>query len=155
MPGSQSAKPTHHLPSQRDRGASRLTNITRYLVGYTVEEVERELILNSLDHYDGCRTRAANVLGISVRSMRNKIAQYTALGMTVTAPGRRNDLNDRHSPDCVSCGLPMRLARSIPSGRGGPSELPLFYCEPCRLLVGDSAMAVAANAGTARASFMN
>jgi hypothetical protein len=155
MPGRQSANPAYHLPSQRDGSASRLTNITRYLVGYTVEEVERELILNSLDHYDGCRTHAANVLGISIRCMRNKIAQYTALGMMVTAPGRRNDLNDRISPDCVSCGLPMRFARSIPPGLGGSSESPIFHCEPCGLLLEDSAVAAAANAGAVRAGLVN
>jgi hypothetical protein len=87
--------------------------------------------------------------------MRNKIAQYAALGMMVTAPSRRNDLNDRHSQDCVSCGLPMRFGRSIPPGLGGSSESPIFHCEPCGLLFGDSAVPAAANAGPVRASFMN
>ena len=51
-----------------------------YLVGRTVEEVERELILDTLAHHCGNRTQAANVLGISLRSLRNKIRQYAHWG---------------------------------------------------------------------------
>jgi DNA-binding NtrC family response regulator len=46
------------------------------LVGRTVAEVERELILNTLDHCLGNRTHAANVLGISIRTLRNKLKEY-------------------------------------------------------------------------------
>jgi two-component system, response regulator FlrC len=67
---------------------SPLTAIVRYLVGHTVEEVERELILCSLSHFHGNRTCAARVLGISVRTMRNKIGEYAAHGVAVPAPGQ-------------------------------------------------------------------
>jgi len=43
------------------------------LVGRTVEEVERELILQTLEHCQGNRTCASSILGISVRTMRNKL----------------------------------------------------------------------------------
>jgi len=46
------------------------------LVGRTVAEVERDLILQTLRHCHGNRTRAAEILGISVRTLRNKIRQY-------------------------------------------------------------------------------
>lgn len=46
------------------------------LVGRTVAAVERELILNTLDHCLGNRTHAANVLGISIRTLRNKLKEY-------------------------------------------------------------------------------
>ena len=46
------------------------------LVGRTVEEVERELILDTLDHCLGNRTQAAQILGISIRTLRNKLRQY-------------------------------------------------------------------------------
>lgn len=39
----------------------------------TVEEVERDLILVTLDKYQGNRTKAARSLGVSIRTMRNKI----------------------------------------------------------------------------------
>ena len=57
------------------------------LVGKTVAEVERELILNTLDHCLGNRTHAANILGISIRTLRNKLKEYGDAGMTATGSG--------------------------------------------------------------------
>jgi DNA-binding NtrC family response regulator len=59
------------------------------LVGRKVEEVERELILETLAHCLGNRTRAAEILGISIRTLRNKLQDYRAAGVAVTpAPGQ-------------------------------------------------------------------
>jgi DNA-binding protein Fis len=57
------------------------------LIGRTVAEVERDLILETLRHCLGNRTRAAAVLGISIRSLRNKLGDYAAAGLTVAPPG--------------------------------------------------------------------
>ncbi len=57
------------------------------LVGRTVAEVERELILNTLQHCLGNRTHAANILGISIRTLRNKLNQYQSQGIPVPQPG--------------------------------------------------------------------
>jgi two-component system, response regulator FlrC len=46
------------------------------LVGRTVEDVEKELIIDTLSHCLGNRTQAAQVLGISIRTLRNKLKQY-------------------------------------------------------------------------------
>lgn len=46
------------------------------LVGRTVESVEKEMILSTLDHCLGNRTHAATILGISIRTLRNKLHQY-------------------------------------------------------------------------------
>src|SRR5580692_1275662 len=61
--------------------------VTRGLVGRTVAEVERDLILQTLKHCLGNRTHAANVLGISIRTLRNKLNEYTADGVPVPPPG--------------------------------------------------------------------
>lgn len=53
------------------------------LIGSTVHAVERELVLQTLARCDGNRTHAARVLGVSVRTMRNKIKQYSADGVDV------------------------------------------------------------------------
>jgi DNA-binding NtrC family response regulator len=59
------------------------------LVGRKVEEVERELILETLSHCLGNRTRAAEILGISIRTLRNKLGEYRAAGIAVPpAPGQ-------------------------------------------------------------------
>lgn len=57
------------------------------LVGRTVAQVEQDLILQTLDHCLGNRTHAANILGISIRTLRNKLKQYTQEGVPVRAPG--------------------------------------------------------------------
>jgi DNA-binding NtrC family response regulator len=53
------------------------------LIGATVDEIERELVLQTLARCDGNRTRAARVLGMSVRTLRNKIRQYSADGAEI------------------------------------------------------------------------
>ena len=45
-------------------------------VGRSLDEVERELILGTLSHCLGNRTHAANILGISIRTLRNKLKEY-------------------------------------------------------------------------------
>jgi DNA-binding NtrC family response regulator len=57
--------------------------IVPLLIGSTIGEVERELVLHTLRRCEGNRTRAARVLGLSVRTMRNKIRQYSADGIDV------------------------------------------------------------------------
>ena len=59
--------------------------IVPLLIGATVDEVERELVLQTLARCDGNRTRAARVLGLSVRTLRNKIRLYAAAGIDVPA----------------------------------------------------------------------
>jgi len=51
--------------------------------------VEQELILETLSHCLGNRTRAAEILGISIRTLRNKLQEYRAAGIVVPpAPGQ-------------------------------------------------------------------
>ena len=56
------------------------------LVGRTVAEVERDLILETLKHCLGNRTHAANILGISIRTLRNKLNVYAADGSPIPPP---------------------------------------------------------------------
>jgi two-component system, response regulator FlrC len=63
--------------------------VTRSLVGRTVSDVERDLILDTLDHCLGNRTHAANILGISIRTLRNKLREYTDSGLTVPGHGEQ------------------------------------------------------------------
>lgn len=57
------------------------------LVGRTVADVERDLILGTLSHCLGNRTHAANILGISIRTLRNKLQLYREEGLPVPLPG--------------------------------------------------------------------
>jgi two-component system response regulator FlrC len=55
------------------------------LIGRTVAHVERDLIINTLEHCLGNRTHAANILGISIRTLRNKLNQYKDEGVKIPA----------------------------------------------------------------------
>ncbi len=56
------------------------------MVGRTVAEVEQALILKTLDHCFGNRTHAATILGISIRTLRNKLKLYSDDGVAVPPP---------------------------------------------------------------------
>ena len=59
---------------------------SRGYVGQTVAAMEQQLIIDTLEHCLGNRTHAANILGISIRTLRNKLKEYTEAGVSVPAP---------------------------------------------------------------------
>jgi DNA-binding NtrC family response regulator len=72
---------------QRDDAASRAAQAAaRALVGRTVAEVEQDLILETLTHCLGNRTHAARILGISIRTLRNKLNEYADRGLQIPPP---------------------------------------------------------------------
>ena len=78
FPAAEMALPKSRAPSPHE--------IVPMLIGSTVEAIERELVLQTLARFDGNRTHAARVLGLSVRTMRNKIRQYATDGRDIPAP---------------------------------------------------------------------
>jgi len=79
---------TRNVGSIAERAALTAEAVTRSLVGRTVADVERDLILDTLDHCLGNRTHAAKILGISIRTLRNKLNEYTAVGVAIAEPGQ-------------------------------------------------------------------
>ena len=75
-PGSDMARTAHAAASAAARS----------FVGQTVSEVEQQLILDTLSHCFGNRTHAANILGISIRTLRNKLKEYSEAGVAVPSP---------------------------------------------------------------------
>jgi DNA-binding NtrC family response regulator len=63
------------VPSQVRDGAD-LTKISVVRTGMTVEEAERQLIVQALKETDGNRTQAARKIGISRRTLHRKLKQY-------------------------------------------------------------------------------
>jgi DNA-binding NtrC family response regulator len=49
----------------------------------TIQEMEMHLILKSLDRTSGNRTKASELLGISVRTLRNKLGEYRKIGLEI------------------------------------------------------------------------
>jgi DNA-binding NtrC family response regulator len=54
---------------------------TSWKPGRTLDEIERNVILEALKHFSGNRTHTAKALGISIRTLRNKLAEYRVLGI--------------------------------------------------------------------------
>jgi DNA-binding NtrC family response regulator len=52
--------------------------IVRVPIGTTVEEAEKSLILRTLEHMKNNKTRAAEILGISLKTLHNKLKEYGA-----------------------------------------------------------------------------
>ena len=55
-------------------------NAVRLGVGTTVNEAERLLILKTLEATNNNKTRAAEILGISLKTLHNKLKEYGAQG---------------------------------------------------------------------------
>jgi DNA-binding NtrC family response regulator len=70
-----------------DEGLSAQPAGAASLVGRTVADVERDLIIDTLKHTFGNRTHAAKILGISIRTLRNKLNIYVQDGVPVPPPG--------------------------------------------------------------------
>lgn len=58
-------------------------------IGLTMKDVETHFILQTLKHHDGNRTHCAKTLGISLRTLRNKINEFKSRGIQVVNPLRR------------------------------------------------------------------
>ena len=54
-----------------------------------LEEVERRHILHALSRTSGNRTQAAELLSISIRTLRNKINQYRIEGIEIPEPAAK------------------------------------------------------------------
>ncbi len=51
--------------------------------GRTLDDIERNVIIEALKYHQGNRTHTAKALGISIRTLRNKLADYRLLGIQV------------------------------------------------------------------------
>jgi len=60
-------------------------NAVRLGVGTTVDEAERLLILKTLEATNNNKTRAAEILGISLKTLHNKLKEYGSLGAAEAA----------------------------------------------------------------------
>jgi two-component system response regulator FlrC len=69
-------QPSVTLEGPRSGSESMLEDPFRLRAGLTVQEMERKLIEVTLAETNGNRTRAAEFLGISLRTLRNKLNEY-------------------------------------------------------------------------------
>ena len=69
-------------PHARISYASR-RRLARWLVGSPLRDIEQDLVLETLANTGGNRTASARLLGVSVRTLRNKINEYAARGLYI------------------------------------------------------------------------
>ena len=67
-----------HLLLDTPAGNSPRADHLEFKAGYTVRQMEKKLIFKTLKEVDDNRTQAAELLGISIRTLRNKLHEYKA-----------------------------------------------------------------------------
>jgi DNA-binding NtrC family response regulator len=70
------------------------------LAGMTVDEVERRLIFLTLEKTEGNKTRAAKMLGVSLKTLHNKLRRYREEGLLGAegAPAEAPPIAEESSP---------------------------------------------------------
>ena len=96
--------------------------LARWLVGSPIKIVERDLILKTLAHTHGNRTVSARLLGVSVRSLRNKISEYSAEGFYIPHHESRGNSTEtivptKTHPNDKATAMPVALATCVRSPR--------------------------------------
>ncbi|MFM8941161.1 MAG: sigma-54 interaction domain-containing protein [Phenylobacterium sp.] len=86
LPDGQPLGPADPAVRTAQAAVSAAEAVSRGFVGQTVAAMEQQLILETLEHCLGNRTHAANILGISIRTLRNKLKEYSEAGVSVPAP---------------------------------------------------------------------
>jgi DNA-binding NtrC family response regulator len=71
-----------HMDTVQETG-----NSVRLGVGTTVGEAERLLIMKTLESTNNNKTRAAEILGISLKTLHNKLKEYSHAGISESAVG--------------------------------------------------------------------
>jgi len=100
------------ISSHAPISSSSRRRLARWLVGLPIRVVERDLILETLAHTHGNRTESARLLGVSIRTLRNRITEYSAEGRTPTnqlVPAPTSAI-----PKDKATAMPAALARMRP-----------------------------------------
>lgn len=80
--GAEGLLDTHHLPPGFGKSADRPPepsvpeNAIHIEIGSTIDDAERKLILKTLEAHGNNKTRAAETLGISLKTLHNKLKEY-------------------------------------------------------------------------------
>ncbi|MBS1813987.1 MAG: sigma-54-dependent Fis family transcriptional regulator [Acidobacteria bacterium] len=78
--GEEGFAPSHHAALNKQTPAAPIEgdNVVHVEVGTTVDEMEKQLILRTLASTNNNKTRAAEILGISSKTLQNKLKEYSA-----------------------------------------------------------------------------
>jgi DNA-binding NtrC family response regulator len=76
----------HCLPPELGRSAQATGPYLQIRVGTKVADVERRLILATLEQCGGTKEKAAAMLGISLKTLYNRLREYEAQKETASQP---------------------------------------------------------------------
>ena len=82
-----------HFPPHAAVSHASRRRLARGLVGLSIRDIEQDVVLETLIKTRGNRTLSARLLGFSIRTLRNKIAEYTAQGIEVPRHKTQNDVS--------------------------------------------------------------
>ncbi|HZB45384.1 MAG TPA: helix-turn-helix domain-containing protein [Pyrinomonadaceae bacterium] len=82
-------------PRRRDYARARSEDTITLPVGTPIEEVERQMILRTLQKTDNNKTRAAELLQISLKTLHNKLRLYRERGRLQDFESRESELTGR------------------------------------------------------------
>ncbi|MBN2490529.1 MAG: sigma-54-dependent Fis family transcriptional regulator [Planctomycetes bacterium] len=103
-----------HLPAEIGGAPAGRSDLFGSLVGLSVHEVEREMILKTLEETGNNKTAAARILGLTARTLHNKLRLYREQG--VIARDAYRPLRKRREPrrpplKVPALAVPQRLGR--------------------------------------------
>lgn len=81
--GAQIADRDITIEVARRPGNGLAANGDSWTPGRTLDQIEKTVILEALKHHNGNRTHTAKALGISIRTLRNKLADFRKVGIFV------------------------------------------------------------------------
>jgi predicted DNA-binding protein (UPF0251 family) len=94
--GSRIRKEDLPTPVLSPQARSKPEAAVEFPVGTTVDEAERSLILKTLDATGQNKTKAAEILGISLKTLHNKLKKYRKTNCAVVGIARKADRIDPH-----------------------------------------------------------
>jgi DNA-binding NtrC family response regulator len=79
----------HLVTLPREETTSRSGDCLRFAIGTSLTDMERETIFATLDHCRGNKRRTAEILGVSLKTLYNRLTEYAASGQSA-APERKS-----------------------------------------------------------------
>ena len=109
----------HLVTLPRQNGAARAAggNCLSFAIGTSLEDMERESIFATLDHCGGNKRRTAEMLGVSLKTLYNRLTEYAAEARQSAAPAP-----DVSAPSAEPAGSPGPTA--LPAAPAGSAALP-------------------------------
>jgi len=108
-------------PDQMFKSVESNDGFVRFQVGMTFDDIEREMLLKTLDYHDNNKRQAARTLGITTKTIYNRLLRYRELGLIDNSRiGAPEDEDDHETTAHVE--PPDRPARPVPPAPNRPQN---------------------------------